>query len=110
VNGADAVCRSGDGLALQQTGPQLNLLGRDAVRGRHPAQHAQRDDRDDTQGRQPPHLPVTHGTTREDQADEGGNGLADLPDGVDKQHPGTQPAPRPVLPDPRNAHVASPWL
>jgi len=110
VNGADPVRGSGDHLALKQTGPQLNLLGGNAICGRHPTQHAQPDDHDDSQRSQPPHLSVTHGAPGHDQADESGDGLAQLPDGVNQQHPGAQPAPGRILFNARHAHVASPWL
>ena len=112
VNAADPIRWRGNGLALQQTGAQLHLLRGDAVSGGRPAQHAQRNDPDDTQRTQPPQLPVADRATRHDQANEGGDGSGQLPDGVDQQHPGAQTAPGRSRSGAGHAHVASPslWL
>ena len=95
-------------LALQETGPQLQLarlrVGVDAVAGGVPARHADHDG-----VRQHGHCPglVAGGRTQHDRADQQWEFAQQFVHRVNQQHPGTQPLPGDLRRPGGRCHVAS---
>ena len=92
VDGADAVTRNGEMSALEDASSDFDHCVGDPVPGGGISADAQRDH--GAGGDQTPGRPGVADPTREEQHDQHGDELDELPDRLDQQHARRQPSPR----------------